>query len=130
MSANFTSDERRSRRSNDPIRALHLQLATVRLEAELDAVVLVDDRGLLVAGAGAWPVCEELAAFAPLLDDPARITRKTVQSHLAELPYEVVSMSFGLDGTPVILCGRGGNQTRGDALGRAALGVQRILRAA
>ncbi len=56
--------DRRRRRSEDPITALHYQLSFARAEAELEALVLVDDSGCLVAGAGAWPLCEELAAYA------------------------------------------------------------------
>jgi hypothetical protein len=39
------SSDRRRRRSDDPITALHYQLAHTRSEARLDAVVLVDDAG-------------------------------------------------------------------------------------
>ncbi|MEO7327770.1 MAG: hypothetical protein ABI193_04285, partial [Minicystis sp.] len=46
--------DRRRRRSEDPITALHYQLSFSRHEAALEALVLVDDSGCLVAGAGAW----------------------------------------------------------------------------
>src|SRR5262245_44971287 len=63
--------ERRRRRSDDPITALHYQLSSVRAEAQLAALVLIDEGGCLIAGAGAWPLCEELAAYAPLLARPS-----------------------------------------------------------
>lgn len=122
-----TTHERRRRRSHDPITALHYQLATIRREASLDAVVLVDDSGCLVAGAGAWPVCEELAAYAPLLSEPEHRLRKVVSARIATLAQHVESFSFQVDGQPVLLCGRGGTSRRGDALSRAADGVRRIL---
>ncbi len=122
--------ERRRKRSGDPITALHYQLANTRSLSGMEAVVLVDDRGCLVAGAGAWPLCEELAAYAPLLDDPARIVRRTVNSRIAELSEEATSFSFEIDGAEVLLCGRGGSEERSSLLERAVVGIRRILRAA
>ena len=122
-----TTNERRRRRSDDPITALHYQLATIRSEAALDAVVLVDDSGCLVAGAGAWPVCEELAAYAPLLSEPEHRLRKVVSARIATLSKQVESFSFDVDGQCVLLCGRGGSARRAGALSRAADGVRRIL---
>lgn len=58
--------ERRTRRSQNPYRALCLQLERFRSEGELDAVVVATDNGLLVAGAGERSVCEALGAIAPL----------------------------------------------------------------
>jgi hypothetical protein len=120
-------NERRMRRSTDPVTALHYQLAHVRREARLEALVLVDDRGCLVAGAGAWPVCEELAAYAPLLEHPDRIQRKTVGARIASLSKESTSLRFELDGTEVVLCGCGPTDDKVDALLRAQSGVRRIL---
>lgn len=59
--------ERRIRRSQDPYRALCLQLESSRLQGELDAVVVAIDNGLLVAGAGEHSICEALGAVAPLM---------------------------------------------------------------
>src|SRR5215472_11586768 len=59
--------ERRHQRSNDPLVALHYQLAQAGREGKVDAMVVADDSGVLVAGAGPWASCEELAAYAPLL---------------------------------------------------------------
>jgi hypothetical protein len=45
----------------------------LRAEAELEAVVVADGEGLVVAGAGAWAACEELAAFGIReIDDTSR----------------------------------------------------------
>ena len=59
--------ERRRRRSSDAKMALTYQLAHVRREACLDAIVLADKDGLVVAEAGDVELCESLAAVAPLL---------------------------------------------------------------
>ena len=119
--------ERRRRRSEDPITALHYQLAATRWEADMDALVLVDESGCLVAGVGSWPVCEELAAFAPLLADPGAIRNAGLGTRLAALSSDVELMRLSVDGAPVILCGRGGNDKRGSSIARAAAGCHRIL---
>ena len=59
--------ERRTRRSDDPLVALHYKLAATRKDRGLDAIVVADADGLVIAGAGAWPLCEEVAAYAPML---------------------------------------------------------------
>ena len=56
-----SNDERRARRSDDTMTALHYQLAFARHEGGFEALVLADSSGCLVAGAGAWPTCEMLA---------------------------------------------------------------------
>lgn len=125
--AGTPSAERRRRRSDDPITALHYQLAATRWEASLDALVLVDDSGCLVAGVGAWPVCEELAAFAPLLARPTAIRDAGLGSRLAALSSHVELYELAIDGGTVLLCGRGGNEKRGSSIARAAAGCRRIL---
>ena len=85
---------------------------------------------MVVAGAGAWATCEELAAYAPLLaqgqwtepglDDTSRV---------AELRGEVDVQSVDVDGQTVLLCARGGRRAAA-AMDRAAAGVARILRVA
>lgn len=64
-------NERRIRRSQDPYRALCLQLEQSRARGELDALIVAIDNGLLVAGAGERSVCEALGAIAPLLSAPS-----------------------------------------------------------
>ncbi|MFO0616712.1 MAG: hypothetical protein U0414_29230 [Polyangiaceae bacterium] len=119
--------ERRKRRSRDTITALHYQLATTRSLGGLEAVVLVDDRGCLVAGAGAWPACEELAAYAPLLEDPSKIVRRTVSARVDQLSSEAIARGVDIDGAPAVLCGRGGGADRSQFLELASAGIRRIL---
>jgi hypothetical protein len=120
-------DDRRRKRSHDPLVALHYQLAHARSEGHLDAIVVADDAGVVVAGAGAWAVCEELAAYAPLLaqggwTEPGM----THPSRLSELRDEVDIKPVEVDGQVVLLCARGGESLPG-AMDRAAEGVARIL---
>jgi hypothetical protein len=119
--------ERRRRRSDDPVTALHYQLSHTRGKAGLDALVLVDETGCLVAGAGAWPLCEELAAFAPLLAHPAALTSDVVGTRLAAIGSEVEVRAVPLDGCEALICGRGGGAGSADLLAQAAAGCRRIL---
>jgi hypothetical protein len=121
------SHERRRRRSEDPITALHYQLSFARAEAELEALVLVDDSGCLVAGAGAWPLCEELAAYAPLLAHPSAIQSDSLGSSLASMAREIEIRTLLIDGVEATICGRGGSGGRAASIARAAAGCRRIL---
>ena len=116
------SEERRTRRSPDPLVALHYQLSSTRREGALDTLVLADGSGVVVAGAGSWAACEELAAFAPLM------------SCEDSLGFEHVTIRHvEIDGHRVLLCARSASSdapnvdSRNAALERAAVGVSRIL---
>jgi hypothetical protein len=120
--------ERRVRRSDDPITALHYQLAHARHAAGLDAVVLVDDAGSLVAGAGAWPVCEELAAFAPLLAQDLPLDGSQTARRLQALRLEVRCKTLTWNGSEVLLAAKiASAEDSEEALWRAASGCLRIL---
>jgi len=126
-------EERRRKRSEDPLVALHYQLSNARKEGRLDAIVVADDSGIVVAGVGSWAVCEELAAYAPLLaegvwNEPgARPAGGTVR--MTELRTEVDVQPVQVEGQTVLLCARGG-RLRGKTMERAAIGVARILKRA
>lgn len=102
--------------------ALHYQLAFARKEADLEAIVLSDSSGCLVAGAGAWPVCEELAAFAPLI---ATGTAAPEASRLASVSERAEAHAFSIAGAEVILCARGAAESA--LMTRVAAGCRRIL---
>jgi hypothetical protein len=121
--------DRRQRRSDDPVTALHYQLSSTRRDVGAEAVVLVDDSGCMLAGAGAWPVCEELAAYAPLFADSSVAFRPAVSTRLASLSAEVETLSFEVEGQLVVLSARGSRSPRQEALARAVDGVRRILAA-
>jgi hypothetical protein len=124
----IASEDRRRKRSTDPLVALHYQLAHARDEGRLEAIVVADGSGVVVAGAGAWAVCEELAAYAPLLvqgvwHEPGL----GAESRVAELRTQVDVQPVLVDGQTVLLCARGGGK-RAPAMDRAAKGVARILK--
>jgi hypothetical protein len=123
-------EDRRRKRSQDPLVALHYQLAHARTEGRLDAIVVADDCGVVVAGAGAWAVCEELAAYAPLLVEGVwHEPGLSRGSRVAELCREVDVKSVDIEGQTVLVCARGGDK-RTAAMERAAEGVARILKTA
>lgn len=129
--------ERRMRRSSDPLVALHYQLSSTRSRGELDALVVADTSGVVVAGAGSWPVCEELAAYAPLLADDGEMTH-AVSSRVASLRKEVEVRSLVVGGQVVLLCARRQKRVESREVGsaierdleQAAAGVSRILTSA
>ena len=98
--------------------ALHYQLAFARHEGGFEALVLADSSGCLVAGAGAWPTCEMLAAYAPLFADPGASPADAEQMEVQKLL---------IDGSEVLLCARGGSTSRAPSMARAVAGCRRIL---
>lgn len=114
--------ERRLRRSDNPYRALCLQLEHIRSEGELDAMVVAIDNGLLIAGAGERSVCEALGAIAPLMASPSFNGR--VPGSLVGQRIDVRSIS--LEGQKVfVACA--GRSVSDDWITRSIGGVRRIL---
>jgi hypothetical protein len=134
-----SAQDRRRRRSADPLVALHYQLSETRSRGELDAIVVADPSGVVVAGAGSWPVCEELAAYAPLLAEGqwASMT-EAVTSRVDTLRRDVEVRSVRVGNQEVLLCARRFRRGEGHVAGEAverdlsltAAGVSRILRVA
>jgi hypothetical protein len=122
------AEDRRRKRSNDPLVALHYQLSHARIEGRLEAIVVADDAGLVVAAAGAWAACEELAAYAPLLAQGEWSEPGVAGgSRLAEMRAEVDVQAVDIDGQTVLLCTRGGGRSHAAAMAKTAQGVARIL---
>jgi hypothetical protein len=116
-------EERRKQRSTDPLVALHYQLAQSRSRSSAEAIVLADASGVVVAGAGSWVICEELAAYAPLFSQKDGGLPARVASLRAEC--EVREMTAG--GQPMLLCAMGKTSARSRAADYASAGVVRIL---
>jgi hypothetical protein len=122
--------ERRHNRSDNPQRALSIQLSQVRDEAQLDALVLATHDGLTIAHAGDPAVCSELAAVAPLLSQGPLHTE-------IELPQQLLFVrAVTFEGSPLYLVSCGDDPARTTPahvdrwLAKATLGVTRILAAA
>jgi hypothetical protein len=125
-----TERERRQNRSDDPQRALSIQLSQVRDEAQLDALVLATHDGLTIAHAGDLAVCSELAAVAPLLSQGPLPTE-------IELPQQLLfvrTVTFEGSALYLVSCGDDPDRTTRDRVDRwlaeATVGVTRILAAA
>jgi hypothetical protein len=134
-----SAEDRRRRRSADPLVALHYQLSETRSRGELDAIVVADTSGVVVAGAGSWPVCEELAAYAPLLADGTWASMTdSVTSRVETLRRDVEVRALVIGGQEVLLCARRQRRGHGLAAGegverdldQAAAGISRILESA
>lgn len=116
------ADERRKRRSNDPLIALHHHLAETRRRTAATAVVLADMQGVVVAGAGAWPVCEELAAYAPLVAHGGAPEERFA---------DIAVSSFEFEGQALILAVRSARNDSDsqDLFDPSVRGIRRILAA-
>ena len=116
--------ERRKQRSLDPLVALHYQLAHSKSHSAAEAIVLADTAGVVVAGAGSWVICEELAAYAPLF---AHSQKGGLPERVASLRAECEVREMTAGGQPMLLCAMGKSSARTRAADLASEGVVRIL---
>jgi hypothetical protein len=125
--------ERRLRRSSDPLVALHYQLSSARHRDDLDTIVVADLSGVVMAGAGSWAACEELAAYAPMLADPAGDidASDSTSTRLDTLRSEVRVRAVDVAGQQLLLCSRPkAHASKGMSepeLDETARGIRRIL---
>jgi len=115
--------DRRKDRCENTLGALTRLLEAARRRSALEALAVGDGAGMLVAGAGAAELCDELAAVAPLIgtDSPAN---DTVPSSLMALERRLRVQRLAIDGFEVFVCGSGGGIPD---LTDVAQGCQRIL---
>jgi hypothetical protein len=117
--------ERRQRRSHHSHLALQYQLEHVKSSGGLEALVLADETGMVVASAGEAGVCQELAAVAPL------VSRAVLGMPMPPLlrGADVVVRPLCLNGQDLFLASVGGGMARDALLTHSVSGVQRILSA-
>ena len=113
--------ERRQARSENTQVALTRLLEAARRAAALEALALGDELGLLVAGAGAAELCDELAAVAPLFGS----ADTALPTHLSVLGRGTEVRRLAVDGCEMFISGRGAGLDL--ALGGIANGCHRIL---
>ena len=106
--------------------ALNRLLDAARRDGQLEAVAVSDASGVLVAGAGRWERCEELAAVAPL-GGALGPANDVVPTRLDVIVRRTEVRRLSIDGVEVLLTGSGGGVGREAALKRAAEGCKRIL---
>jgi len=121
MSWNMT--DRRQRRSEDRFKALRYQLEHSREKAGIEALVLADDDGLVVAGSGDKSVCAELGAVAPLLGRTVLAMPMPPLLHGADVAVRRVA----IHGQSLYLASVGGGVARDALLQVSISGVERIL---
>ena len=117
--------ERRQQRTTERDSALRYQLEHSRARGGLEALVLADQQGMIVASAGDAAVCEEVGAIAPLM------TRSVMGMPLPPLLRggEVVVRPMRLYGQDLYLACVGGGVARDALMSHSVSGVQRILAA-
>ena len=120
--------DRRHDRTTDTLGALTRLLESARRKSGFEALTLADDAGLLVAGAGAAELCDELAAVSPMQATWA--ANDTVPSALDVVEGRARLRRLRVNGIEVILCGLGGQRDEESALDGVAQGCGRILKAA
>jgi hypothetical protein len=121
------TDERRKRRSNKWGEALYYQLDTCRERSALEAMVLIDAEGYLVATAGDDHVCDELELEMEKISKDAEAFEGTV-----ELPSsgakEVYVRKLEALGNEFWLCAAGGQpERRRQEIDTSMGGIGRIL---
>ena len=113
--------DRRQARSENTQVALTRLLEAARHAAAADALALGDELGLLVAGAGAAELCDELAAVAPLFGSQS----SSLPCYSSVLGRDTEVRRLAVDGCEMFISGRGAGLD--SAMGSIASGCQRIL---
>jgi hypothetical protein len=121
----YIQHERRSRRSDQCGTALRFQLESVQQRGSMEAIVLADKYGLLVAYAGEEDLCQELAALAPIM---AQCPTGSVQVSGNE-GEDVVIRSIEYFGQKLYLSSLGGDRGTENLLNGSIKGIERILTA-
>jgi hypothetical protein len=111
--------DRRIDRSENTLGALTRLLEAARRRSALEALAVSDGAGVLVAGAGAAALCDELAAVAPVV-----AANDTAQSGPLALQHRLRIQRLAIDGLDVFVCGSGNGIPN---LTEVAEGCQRIL---
>jgi hypothetical protein len=117
--------ERRRDRTEETLAALTRLLEAARRRCGLEAVSVADPSGLLLAGAGPARLCEELAAWAPLVKRAA--DNDTAPTCLDALERRTGRRRLALDGIEVVVSTAGDNAPSSAELDAVAAGLQRIL---
>jgi hypothetical protein len=120
----FAGDRRRDR-TESTLQALTRLLEAARRRASLDAVAVSDASGLLLAGAGASQLCEELAAWAPLVAQ--RADNDILPSALDWFESRTRLQRLSIDGLEVVVTLCGVDACESTELEAVAAGCSRIL---
>jgi hypothetical protein len=117
--------ERRRDRKTETLAALTRLLEAARRQSGLEAVSVADASGLLLAGAGPARLCEELAAWAPIVERPA--DNDTLPSCLDALERRTGRRRVSLDGIEVLVATLGTEPSPAPLMDHLSEGLRRIL---
>lgn len=119
--------ERRRDRTEETLSALTRLLEAARRRSGLEALSVADVSGLLLAGAGPARLCEELAAWAPLVARPA--DNDVAPTCLDALERRTGRRRLAVDGIEVVLSTAGDLSPSSREMDAVAAGLRRILSA-
>ncbi|HEX6766030.1 MAG TPA: hypothetical protein VF103_11145 [Polyangiaceae bacterium] len=117
--------DRRRDRTTEALSALTRLLETARRRSGLEALAVAEAGGVLLAGAGPARLCDEMAAWAPLVDE--RAANDAVPSRLDVFERRALVQRLAVDGVEIIVCGVGDGEKTRRELGAVAAGCSRIL---
>lgn len=122
-----TQVERREKRSENIYEALELQLAATARRAKFSSLVLIENQGIPVAGAGEVAEVEEISAFGPSLAPGKRFWHGNVRQKNGQ-NMRVTIAPFECEWGQLYLCAAGGLDVLVSAeLLLGSQGVKRIL---
>ncbi len=120
------TSERRHRRSTDPQTALFHQLSISAERALFNSIVLADGNGLVMAWSGNRGLCEQMAAFSPLLARNMKPWHGDVATNIGQVRLSVAPLS--VDGNPLFIAAVAGKKSDiAKELFRSGQGISRIL---
>lgn len=120
------SADRRVHRTEDALEALTRLVEASRRRSGAQAVAVADRLGLLLAGAGAHRLCEELAAWAPLMVQ--RADNDVVPGFLDSFEGRTSLRRLSVDGIQIVVSLSGSSADSKDELDAVSAGCSRILR--
>lgn len=119
------STERRHDRTTDALNALVRLLEAARKRSGLEALAVAEPAGVLLAGAGPARLCDEMAAWAPLVKAP--VANDAVPTRLDVFERRALVQRLAVDGVEIVVCGVGDTDKTRRELGTVAAGCTRIL---
>jgi hypothetical protein len=117
--------ERRQDRTTEALSALVRLLEAARKRSGLEALAVAENAGVLLAGAGPARLCDELAAWAPLVEGPA--ANDAVPTRLDVFERRALVQRLAVDGVEIVVCGLGDEEKTRRELDGVAKGCTRIL---
>jgi hypothetical protein len=120
--------ERRQDRTTEALSALVRLLEAARRRSGLEALAVTENAGVLLAGAGPARLCDEMAAWAPLVKAP--VENDAIPTRLDIFERRALVQRLAVDGVEIVVCGVGDSEKTRRELDSVAAGCSRILTSA